>query len=129
MVLRFLQRSIVMAVVRGVTATKQAIRSLRRGTVPARVEHTVEYVAPYAIYVHENLEANHPNGGQAKFLEQPARELRYKLPRMMAKWIREGYSLEQASFFAATFLKDASQPLVPVDTGRLKKSWRIRRVK
>ena len=23
----------------------------------------------YAIYVHENLEANHPNGGQAKFLE------------------------------------------------------------
>lgn len=23
----------------------------------------------YAIYVHENLEAQHPNGGQAKFLE------------------------------------------------------------
>lgn len=23
----------------------------------------------YAIYVHENLEANHPNGGQAKFVE------------------------------------------------------------
>lgn len=23
----------------------------------------------YAIYVHENLEANHPNGGEAKFLE------------------------------------------------------------
>lgn len=29
----------------------------------------VRYDADYAIYVHENLEAQHPNGGQAKFLE------------------------------------------------------------
>lgn len=30
----------------------------------------VRYDADYAIYVHENLEAQHPNGGQAKFLEE-----------------------------------------------------------
>lgn len=29
----------------------------------------VRYDADYAIYVHENLEAQHPRGGQAKFLE------------------------------------------------------------
>jgi hypothetical protein len=32
----------------------------------------VGYSAPYAIYVHENLQAHHPIG-QAKFLETPAR--------------------------------------------------------
>lgn len=25
----------------------------------------------YAVYVHERLDLNHPNGGQAKFLEEP----------------------------------------------------------
>lgn len=30
----------------------------------------VRYDADYAIYVHENLEAQHPRGGQAKFLEE-----------------------------------------------------------
>ncbi len=28
----------------------------------------------YAVYVHENLEANHPNGGEAKFLESTLNE-------------------------------------------------------
>ena len=31
---------------------------------------TLEYPTEYAVYVHENLEANHPNG-KAKFLEDP----------------------------------------------------------
>ena len=35
----------------------------------------VGYTQSYAIYVHENLNSNHPNGGQAKYLEQPAREI------------------------------------------------------
>jgi len=30
----------------------------------------VRYDADYAIYVHENIEAQHPRGGQAKFLEE-----------------------------------------------------------
>ena len=34
----------------------------------------VGYTANYAIYVHENLQARHKPGKQAKFLEQPARE-------------------------------------------------------
>jgi hypothetical protein len=117
-----------MAELIGLAGVKQAIRSLGKGKEKP-VEHTVEYVAPYAIYVHENLLAGHPNGGQAKFLEQPARELRSIIPRKMKEWMQQGYTLEQASFFAASLLKDTSQPLVPVDTGRLKRSWRIRRVK
>ena len=46
--------------------------------------------APYAIYVHENLEANHANppfgGGQAKFLESVLNESRpYMLQRIAAR--------------------------------------------
>jgi hypothetical protein len=48
------------------------------GTVHKPVRSGFEVAVPisfgdptpyYAIYVHENLEAKHPNGGQAKFLE------------------------------------------------------------
>ena len=35
---------------------------------PNRVE--VRYNTDYSLYVHEDLSMNHPNGGQAKFLEQ-----------------------------------------------------------
>ncbi len=34
----------------------------------------VGYVAAYAIFVHENLDAKHAEGKQAKFLEAPVRE-------------------------------------------------------
>jgi len=34
----------------------------------------VGYVADYAVYVHEDLQAKHKPGKQAKYLEQPARE-------------------------------------------------------
>lgn len=32
------------------------------------------FVSEYAVRVHEDLDANHPNGGKAKFLEDPVRE-------------------------------------------------------
>jgi hypothetical protein len=43
------------------------------GTVPPaeRYEGTVSFGTPYAHYQHEGLEFNHPQGGQAKYLEQP----------------------------------------------------------
>lgn len=34
----------------------------------------VGYVAAYAVFVHENLDAKHAEGKQAKFLEGPVRE-------------------------------------------------------
>ena len=36
----------------------------------------VGYVADYAVYVHEDLQARHQPGKQAKYLEQPARQNR-----------------------------------------------------
>lgn len=88
----------------------------------------VGYSAPYALKVHEDLEMFHSNG-QAKFLEQPAREYR----KVMASIVRQhviarggSRDLEAAilrGFLAAgQFLKAESQELVPVDTGFLRDS-------
>jgi hypothetical protein len=35
----------------------------------APLDFQVRYNEDYALYVHEDLEARHPNGGQAKFLQ------------------------------------------------------------
>lgn len=39
----------------------------------------VEYLAEYAVYVHEDLEARHAAGTSAKYLEKPARQKRKEI--------------------------------------------------
>ena len=82
----------------------------------------VGYTMDYAVYVHEDLTANHPNGGQAKFLEEPARTMREQLSAGVRRDMRAGMTLEQALLRAGLKLQAASQQLVPVDTGNLKAS-------
>lgn len=52
------------------------------------VEVQVYYTQSYAIYVHENVGANF-TVGQAKFLEEPARELGDKLGKIVASEMRK----------------------------------------
>ena len=82
----------------------------------------VGYTANYAVYVHEDLEANHPNGGQAKYLEQPAREMQKQFSEIVLKAMQGGASMLQGLLLAGLALQRASQQLVPVDTGNLKNS-------
>lgn len=86
---------------------------------------TVGYSAPYAIYVHENLQANHEHG-QAKFLERPTRELHGELARSIRTDVGKDLGLEMANKNAAISLLKASQELVPTDTGALKASGYVR---
>ena len=46
---------------------------------------SVGYVAHYAVYVHENLEARHKPGKEAKFLEKPMRENRDQILEVIQK--------------------------------------------
>ena len=80
----------------------------------------VGVTAAYALYVHENLEAKHPVG-QAKFLEQPARQMHHEL----ADQVKEDAArmpLDKALFRAGLRLQRAMMPLIPVDTGALRAS-------
>lgn len=101
---------------------------------------TVGYTANYALHVHENIEmkwrglprivpskGNYWDGtggatGQAKFLEQPARELKSELSKTIVLAVKNGASLMQALYLAGLRLQRESQLLVPVDTGNLKAS-------
>lgn len=83
----------------------------------------VGYEAAYALRVHEDLEAYHPNG-QAKYLEQPARELSGsgELAAIVRAAKKRGATTEQALLLAGLRLQRDSQELVPVDTGNLRAS-------
>jgi hypothetical protein len=81
----------------------------------------VGYTANYGVYVHERP-ARHAPGKQAKFLEQPARNLDRVMGRMIAKALGDGVKLLQALYLAGLRLQRDSQQIVPVDTGNLRAS-------
>ena len=79
------------------------------------------YSQGYAIFVHENLEAHH-EVGQAKFLEEPARDLQRVMAQQIKDSVKAGLPLEAAMLKAMLYLQRESQQLVPVDTGALRAS-------
>jgi hypothetical protein len=52
--------------------------------------------APYAIYVHEDLHAQHQPGKQAKYLEQPARQYRDAMKAIVYREARKAASRGRA---------------------------------
>lgn len=86
----------------------------------------VGYVAYYAIYVHEDLSMNHPNGGEAKYLEKPLRLLEPELKKMIVNKMKQKKGLAFALMAAGTKLLTESQKLVPVRTGFLRDSGYVK---
>lgn len=82
----------------------------------------VGYTQAYALEVHENLEAKHRPGKQAKYLEEPARLYQQDIARIVASTYRETKDLGLSMLRGALFLLRKSQEIVPVDTGALKAS-------
>lgn len=108
-----------------VTADTTGVRArLARMSLKGAKKMSVQvvYSAPYAVYVHEDMTCHHPNGGQAKYLEEPARRLRSRMTATVSQYLRRKKSLEEGLVVAAGILLDASRPLVPVDTGFLRDS-------
>ncbi len=131
-----------------VIGQKRVLRALEKLERESRRKNNgnviVGFNASYAIFVHENIEMKgrgkkrvgtradgsqrkgrywDPQGrGQAKFLEQPAREMQGELARVIRDSVRGGASLIQALLIAGLRLQRAAQKLVPVDSGNLKGS-------
>lgn len=53
------------------------------------VSAVVGYTANYALFVHEDLEARHKPGKQAKYLEQPLREKRPRIIEIVKEEIQK----------------------------------------
>lgn len=101
-----------------VNALRSRARSLRTN---GKERLTVGYSAPYAVYVHENLEAHH-TVGEAKFLEKPNRSERDKIAAIIRDELKAKKTMVAAQRKAGQHLLRVSKTLVPVDTGVLKAS-------
>jgi hypothetical protein len=101
----------------------QVIARLKASSLKGRkrLQVVVGYDTPYAFYVHENLEARHTTG-QAKYLEQPTRELAQDMANIVKDSLLNKRSLEEGLTKAGKLLLDRSKELVPVDTGALRDS-------
>lgn len=97
----------------------QVLHGVVRG---ADASYVVGYTQSYAVYVHERLDVRHPNGGQAKFLEEPARALGKVYGGIVRAMIKKGKTVREAILACALRLQAESQKLVPVDTGALRAS-------
>lgn len=113
-----------MSIVTGHLGVISALNDLAQKAVAAGITPNVivGYQTDYAVYVHENLTANHPNGGQAKYLEQPWRQNISRYHEIIREALRRGEPLVRALMLAGLQLQSDSQQLVPVDTGFLRAS-------
>jgi len=93
-------------------------KRLRDAQREGKVSVVVGYTQGYALFVHENLTAHHPVG-QAKFLEEPARQTSGAIAR---EALEKGQRMERALLLEGLNLQRRSQKLVPVDTGALRAS-------
>jgi len=106
-----------MAKIEGVNRVIAALKKLAEKAENPSV--VVGYTQNYALYVHENLAAHH-NVGQAKYLEQPARQL--PLASVVRDTVMAGGTLLEGLLKAGLYLQRESQLLVPVKYGLLKAS-------
>ena len=106
------------------TGFKELQKSLKKLARSKRFVATdsviVAYVAEYAIFVHEDLQAKHKQGKQSKFLEQPARKFGAEIGEAVVKAFDAGATFNQALLIGGFFLQRLSQKIVPVDTGNLR---------
>lgn len=129
----------VNAKISGLSNIKKMLERRKR-KVESELKHhvVVGYSAPYAVYVHENMEMKlegepRPSGigvywgrptapGQSKFLEEPARTKAKLIGVRTAQVAKSTGSIIRALKAGGNLLKTESQNLVPVEYGDLKDS-------
>ncbi len=70
------------------TGDLRASAAIVQTVTKSKIETDIVFDMPYAIFVHEDLEANHPRGGQAKFLESVLRESAPHMADRLARRLR-----------------------------------------
>lgn len=111
--------------IEGLTKLVAQLRSMAAKSIKDdNVSVSVGYTQQYAIFVHEDLTAAHAPGKQAKYLEQPARQLTNDgtLANIIKQAKQSGRTMAQGLLLAGLRLQRDSQALVPVDTGALRAS-------
>lgn len=122
----------------GIEFNGEALSSKLANLYPSKSQIVVivGFTAAYAIYVHEAGEVlrgkKRPSGignywdpepqAQSKFLEQPARQMKKELGKIVAQVTKTTGNLEKGLVVAGLRLQAAAQKRVPVEYGNLKAS-------
>jgi hypothetical protein len=101
---------------------KQMIKEARKDTTGGKGSAVVGFTQFYAVFVHENLTANHPKGGEAKYLERPFRNIKPQAAQLVQQAMKKGVSMPQALLLLALRVQREAMLLVPIDTGALRAS-------
>lgn len=107
--------------IQGLSKLKTFLGKKRRDAVAAGETVVVGFSQRYAMVVHEDMNAAHPTG-QAKYLEQPARDLQSELALIITQVFIKTKSMRQALIMAGLRLQREAQELVPIDTSALRAS-------
>ena len=107
--------------VSGLGRLRAKLEALARGAGNAPTV-VVGYSQSYAVAVHENLNARHAEGKQAKYLEGPARAEQAAIGQIIRNKARETGDLASAMLTAGLYLQRVSQEVAPIDTGALRAS-------
>ena len=112
-----------MVQITGLNKIQQALERIAKTYGEGQGEITAEhgYTQRYALPVHEGVGKNF-RVGQAKFLEQPAREKQKEIASVIAQVTKQSGDVQQGLLAGALRLQRESQQLVPVDTSALKAS-------
>lgn len=86
-----------------------------------RVSYVVGYTQNYALPVHEKLDVYHPVG-KAQYLIDPFRDMKKMAGKLIAAYMKQGKTINEALLLVALEVQAQSQEEVPVDTGALKNS-------
>src|SRR5678815_146723 len=106
--------------------TKDVITSLQGESLRGgkRAVLTVGYKAEHAVFVHEDTSANHPNGGQAKYLEAPSRDtaIQDSMREAVRKAVRNKKGLkigliDAGNILCLLYTSDAADERSSVDLG------------
>lgn len=110
-----------MTVVTNLNSVARKLDSIASSDQYKDVSVIVGYSASYAASVHERQDIPH-KVGQAKFLEQPARENQDEYGRVIVQAFKTTQDMKSSLLLGGLRLQRDSQKLVPVDTGFLRNS-------
>lgn len=89
------------------------------------VDVSIGFRSDYAVYVHEDLHAKHPGGGNAKFLENPMKRAMRNWDERVAKGVLKAL---EASAKGSHAHGSAGPDIVPKLAGRKKRKWSEKRL-
>lgn len=110
-----------MAKVEGLKALQKQLKKLSKG-FRGEKSVTVGYTQNYAKIVHENLQARHAEGKEAKYLINAVARNEGAIIQEITSVTRKTGSIQKGLLAGGLLIQRESQEVVPVDTGALKAS-------